>query len=121
MIKIEVTGGSISELSDKLLALGASLQSARTSEVEDTPAPEPKAEEPKAPKPKAEEPKAEEPKAEEPAGLDFDTEVAPIVLSTVKSKGKPVVQEILSQFGVERASQLDEDRWPELLAALGDA
>lgn len=53
--------------------------------------------------------------------LNFDTDVAPIVLQVVKDKGKPVVQEILEQFGVERASTLDPARWPELVAQLKDA
>ena len=53
--------------------------------------------------------------------LDFDTDVAPVVLRVVKDKGKPVAQEILSQFGVEKASNLDPSRWPELVAALQDA
>lgn len=53
--------------------------------------------------------------------LDFDTDIAPLVLQVVKDKGKPVAQEILSQFGVEKASNLDPSRWPELVAALQDA
>ena len=52
------------------------------------------------------------------AELDFDTDVAPYVLQVVKEKGKPVAQEILSQFGVERASLLDPAHWPELVAQL---
>lgn len=53
--------------------------------------------------------------------LNFDTDIAPLVLQVVKDKGKPVAQEILSQFGVEKASNLDTSRWPELVAALQDA
>jgi hypothetical protein len=52
--------------------------------------------------------------------LSFETDVTPVVLAVVQTKGKPVVEEILSQFGVARASQLDPARWPELLAALQD-
>jgi hypothetical protein len=52
--------------------------------------------------------------------LSFETDVTPVVLAVVQAKGKPVVEEILSQFGVARASQLDPARWPELLAALKD-
>ena len=55
------------------------------------------------------------------AALDFDTDVAPHVLELVKAKGKPAAQEILSQFGVEKASLLDPVRWPELVAALKGA
>ena len=53
--------------------------------------------------------------------LNFDTDIAPLVLQVVKDKGKPVAQSILSQFGVEKASTLDTARWPELIAALQDA
>lgn len=53
-----------------------------------------------------------------PTELDFDADVAPFVLQVVKEKGKPVAQEILSQFGVEKASSLDPAQWPELVATL---
>jgi hypothetical protein len=43
------------------------------------------------------------------------------VLQVVKEKGKPVAQEILSQFGVEKASLLDPARWPELVEVLKEA
>ena len=55
------------------------------------------------------------------AELDFDKDVAPHVLMLVKEKGKPAAQEILSQFGVERASLLDRARWPELVEMLKEA
>ena len=55
------------------------------------------------------------------AELNFDTDVAPYVLQVVKEKGKPVAQEILSQFGVEKASLLDPTLWPELVQQLKDA
>lgn len=91
---------------------------------------EPKAEEPKAEEPKVEEPKVEEPKVEEPKAspapkadgkpLDFDKDVAPLVLGYVKSHGKPWVIEVLEQFGVTRASELPAERLGELVAALND-
>ena len=52
--------------------------------------------------------------------LDFDKDVAPIVLQGVKQRGKEWVQDILSQFGVERASQVSDDRMGELVAAIKD-
>jgi hypothetical protein len=55
------------------------------------------------------------------AELNFDIDVAPYVLQVVKEKGKPVAQEILSQFGVEKASLLDPTLWPELVQQLKDA
>ena len=57
----------------------------------------------------------------ESAPLDFDKDVAPVVLGYVKSKGKPWVVGILAQFGVERASELPADRYGELVNALNDA
>lgn len=50
--------------------------------------------------------------------LDFDKDVAPVVLKAVKDHGKPWVQEILSQFGFERASQVPDEQHAELVAAL---
>lgn len=53
--------------------------------------------------------------------MSFDKDVAPFVLQVVKEKGKPAAEEILSQFGVTKASALDAAQWPELVAALKDA
>lgn len=60
------------------------------------------------------------PEPEAPKSLDFDKDVAPVVLRAVRERGKPWVQELLSQFGVERASQLPDDRLGELVAAITD-
>jgi hypothetical protein len=140
MIKIEVTGNSIGEVADKLLALGRSLYSktvvpianggtgaqtleevmgvAEAAPVDPTPAPK------SAPVAEVSEsqPTTTEPSSTPaPAALDFDTDVAPHVLAVVQKLGKPAAQEILSQFGVEKASLLDPARWPELVTALQDA
>lgn len=56
-----------------------------------------------------------------PPPLDFAEDVAPLVLRVVASKGKPAVQAILAQFGVERASEVDDKLWPEMIALLRDA
>lgn len=56
----------------------------------------------------------------EAAALDFEKDVAPIVLNAVRVKGKPWVQEILGQFGVERASQVPDAQFGELVALLND-
>jgi hypothetical protein len=129
MIKIEVTGNSIPEVADKLLAIGASL---RASAAAETPRGVTKVEaEGNAPQ-KANAVVVTEPApilkpsvastdTPAPAALDFDTDVAPHVLALVTRSGKPAAQEILSQFGVEKASLLDPARWPELVAALQDA
>jgi len=131
MIKIEVTGHSIAEVSDKLLAIGASLQrdvakkevaEAKTPNAETQAAIEEvaKGETVKSETVEAAIAELNEPEAP-PSELNFDTDVAPVVLRVVKDKGKPVAQEILAQFGVEKASNLDPARWPELVAALQDA
>lgn len=52
--------------------------------------------------------------------LNFEKDVAPLVLEAVKVKGKPWVQDILSQFGVERASLVPDAQMPELVAAIRD-
>jgi hypothetical protein len=127
MIKIEVTGNSILEVADKLLVLGAKLKGVTPNAF---PRGATKAEaEGNAPKsaPVAEvtdsQPTTEEPTPAPAASvseLSFETDVTPVVLAVVQTKGKPVVEEILAQFGVARASQLDPARWPELVAALQD-
>lgn len=146
MIKIEVTGSSIGEVADKLLAIGRSLHSktvlpianggtssqtweevtevADAAPVDPTPAQTGEAARPAEPatEPAAPEPTTSAPSAEASASeLNFDTDVAPYVLQVVKEKGKPVAQEILSQFGVEKASLLEPHLWPELVDQLKGA
>ena len=148
MIKIEVTGNSIPEVADKLLAIGASLRSAPTAfqptepansitpsnidpvmpelrevakaaPVDPTPAPK------SAPvatatesQPTTEEPSSTPAPAASASELDFELDVAPVVLRAVGSKGKAFVQDVLSEFGTERASQLAVSLWPELIARM---
>lgn len=113
MIKIEVTGESIAEVSDKLLAIGNSLRGAPAQ-----PAPAPKAAKAEKAAPLVVAEPATPPVVVPVATLDFDTDVAPHVLQVVKVKGKPAAQAILHQFGVEKASLLDTALWPELVLAL---
>ena len=142
MIKIEVTGNSIPEVADKLLAIGSSLLASnlgwsgvnvvpdaapdvvlevvKAAPVDPTPAPksaeaaagsesQPTTTEPSStPAPAA--------SASEP--LNFELDVAPVVLRAVAAKGKPFVQDVLSEFGGVRASDLDDALWPELIARL---
>ena len=141
MIKIEVTGNSIPEVADKLLAIGASLRAstavlpianggtvaelevAEAAPVDPTPAPKsaPVAEVSESQPTTTEPSSTPAPAASVSEELNFDTDVAPYVLQVVKEKGKPVAQEILSQFGVEKASLLDPTLWPELVQQLKDA
>ena len=137
MIKIEVTGNTIPELADKLLAIGANLRGsaivegaraavnamqvlevAEAAPVDPTPAPKSA---PPAEVSDSLRTTTETSSTPAPAALDFDTDVAPHVLAVVQKLGKPAAQEILSQFGVEKASLLDPARWPELVTALQDA
>ena len=146
MIKIEVTGNSIGEVADKLLAIGGSLRSAAPVDpiktivvervdpimpevAEMAASPEPVSEATEAPSAPATLPESGTPtsgtgptaETASPTELNFETDVAPYVLQVVKEKGKPVAQEILSQFGVEKASTLDPAQWPELVEALKGA
>lgn len=154
MIKIEVTGNSIPEVADKLLAIGHSLYSktvlpianggtgaqtleevtgaktleelftgvAEAAPVDPTPAPKsaPAATATESLRTTTETSSTPAPAASA-SELNFDIDVAPHVLQVVKEKGKPVAQEILSQFGVEKASLLDPALWPELVQQLKDA
>lgn len=65
---------------------------------------------------------AQVPKASPNGGaLSFEDDIGPRVLRLVSAKGKPAAIDILAQFGVERASDLGEDMWPEFINALDDA
>jgi hypothetical protein len=131
MIKIEVTGNSLGELADKLIAIGDSLRLKDNERLADkewwdarkqakaekayAPPAEPVEINPVAPAAPAVE--APAPVVEAPA-LSFDKDVAPVVLRAVATKGKPFVENIMTEFGVERASQMDAARWPELIDRL---
>lgn len=145
MYKIEITAETLAELAGKAMSLAAKLNTGTATEavvkgatpvktvevapevaeeapVDPTPAPKsaPAVETSESPQ-TTEEPSITPAPAASASELDFDTDIAPLVLQVVKDKGKPVAQEILSQFGVEKASNLDPARWPELVAALQDA
>lgn len=135
--RIEIKAETLAELAGKAYAFAVGVQSASRAEwspikaqadvelevAEEAPAPLPSSGQTEAPQPTEEKASASSPTeaSDAPSELNFDTDVAPIVLQVVKDKGKPVVQEILEQFGVERASTLDPSRWPELVAQLKDA
>lgn len=127
MYRIEITADTLSELAGKAMSLAVKLNTGTATEapiivglppvksevelkvVEEVPAD---------PTPSQPAPAAEAPASDT---LNFDIDVAPYVLQVVKEKGKPVAQEILSQFGVEKASLLDPARWPELVEVLKEA
>jgi hypothetical protein len=72
---------------------------------------------------KTEEPKTEEVKVEAAKAptYDFNTDISPLVLRVASEKGRPAIAELLSQFGVERASNVPTEQFGELLNALKDA
>jgi hypothetical protein len=117
--KIEVTADSLSELAGKVLALAAQFQVTSMPEQPVTP----KAKPVKAAKaPVVEEVKTEEPKVEAAKAptYDFNTDISPLVLRVAAEKGRPAIAELLSQFGVERASNVPTEQFGELLNALKD-
>lgn len=156
MIRIEVTGDSIPEVADKLLAIGVRLRAndlqvaglSKAEIVEWTPAPAEAAK----PKPTRKAKAAEEAKPEADAGepeasgagatdapqdastetssvtaaetapaaaeLDFDKDVAPVVLDAVAAIGKERVVGIIGEFGAARASEVSPAQWPELVERL---
>jgi hypothetical protein len=142
MIKIEVTGNSIPEVADKLLAIGASLQgitttipaeAAEAAPVDPTPALKsaPVAEVSES-QPTTKEasstPAASASEDEELevvdlpiATLDFETVVRPLVLKVVEVRGKPVMEEMLSRFGVAKASMIEPALLPELVGLCNEA
>jgi len=192
MIKIEVTGNSIPEVADKLLAIGASLRSAAINAADDaarealqakrnaadngsplnsaphpvgnvhvsedadinpaaltvvevevaeaapvdpTPAPKsaPVAEVSESqptttatfstPAPAASVSEDEELEVVDLpiATLDIEADVRPLILKVVTARGKPVMEELLSRFGVAKASQIEPALLPELVALMQEA
>jgi hypothetical protein len=144
MIKIEVIGNSIPEVADKLIAIGCSLQqpvmhritnatAVDAAQVEEiTTAAAEIAQTKRSRKPKAEEvvaePVVEEVEVEEAvveeavveavSTLDYTKHVMPAVLRAVETQGRERVVALLGSMGVDKASQLPESRWPELMKAL---
>lgn len=136
-IEITIVATSVEDLRNQIsglyLSFGSPIPVANGGTGTATPEPEvtkpapkkttkPKADEVKeepAPAAEPETAKEEPAPAEQPAeALDFDKDVAPVVLKVVAEKSRDRVTEILSQFGVARASELDETRWPELIKTL---
>jgi hypothetical protein len=133
--RIEITAETLAELAGKALALAAQFQTTvpETSKKVDPVMPELREVAERAPAdptpseavssgeteasptaPSGAEPEA--PTTGEP--LNFELDVAPVVLRAVSLKTKSFVQDVLSEFGSARASELDPARWPELIARL---
>ncbi len=143
MIRIEITGDSIPEVADKLLAMARALtvqvsyeadNAAREALQAQRDAAKPKATRKTKAEPEktAEEitPEATETAASEPEAaveeittpladtLDFDKDVAPVVLDAVAKIGKQETLDLISQFGAARASEVNPAQWPELVELL---
>jgi hypothetical protein len=103
MYKIEITADTLAELAGKVMSLAVKLHP--TADVERAYAP-------------PAEPVEINPVAPATPALSFEKDVAPVVLRAVATKGKPFVEGVMIEFGVERASQLDAARWAELIDRL---
>jgi hypothetical protein len=147
MIKIEVTGNSIPEVADKLLAIGASLQAtapvdvirgATKAEAEGnapqkskTPKSVPVAETTESqpttkeasstPAPAASASEDEELEVVDLPPAEPEVNLRDLVLSVVEKRGKPVMEEILSRFGAAKASLVSPELLPELIALCHEA
>ena len=172
MIKIEVTGNSIPEVADKLLAIGASLQKtaqpafnwfnaepehspvtpnehaqdfirklsaqigaevAEAAPVDPTPAPksapvaevsesQPTTTEPSStPAPAASVSEDEELEVVDLPIAAPEVNLRDLVLSVVEKRGKPVMEEILTRFGVAKASMVSPELLPELIDLCNEA
>jgi hypothetical protein len=154
MIKIEVTGNSIPEVADKLLAIGASLRAstavlpianggtgaqtleevmgvAEAAPVDPTPAAEPAATPASSSKPAevstdTSVPATSVSEDEELEVVDLpiaapEVNLRDLVLSVVEKRGKPVMEEILTRFGVAKASMVSPELLPELIGLCNEA
>lgn len=136
--KIEVTADSIGELAGRLISLGTAMSADPVmpeirAQAETSAAPKrsrKKADEaPAADTPATEAPADAEPEAQaeapaaepEAAKIDVVADIQPLVLKLNAAQGREAVVAVLDQFGVERVTQLDEARLPELKTALEEA
>jgi hypothetical protein len=138
MIKIEVTGNSLGEVADKMLAIGGSLLAtdnqrirekgaraeARFTKVELAEIDKTIAELKSTPTPAASVSEELEvvdlPVADTPT-IDFETDIRALILEVVTKRGKPFMEDILSSFGVVKASHIEPARLPELVALMQEA
>lgn len=148
MYKIEITAETLAELTGKVTTLAAKLNTGSATERTVEQAQPVEAEKPKAKKAaKKVEPEVVEPEppqivdlgneassseeevssgpsettppvsASEPT-LDFEKDVAPVVIEAVARVGREGVSSTLAEFGAERASEVDPSQYGELVKAL---
>ena len=145
MIKNEVTGNSLPEVADKLLAIGASLRASAAVEtprgatkeeasvgnapqkanaaVVTEPAPTLKSSvaSTDTPAPAASASEDEELEVVDLPPAEPEVNLRDLVLSVVEKRGKPVMEEILSRFGAAKASLVSPELLPELIALCHEA
>ena len=151
MYKIEITADTLAELSGKVLSLASKLMTGTAAEGWSAPKSTMPAEVAEAapvdpiPAPKSapaatateSQPTTKEPSSTPAASasedealevvdlpidtLDFETDVRPMVLKVVEKCGKPVMEEILSRFGVAKASMIEAALLPELVSLCQEA
>ena len=151
MYKIEITADTLAELSGKVLSLASKLMTGTAAEGWSAPKSTMPAEVAEAapvdpiPAPKSapaatateSQPTTKEPSSTPAASasedealevvdlpidtLDFETDVRPMVLKVVEKCGKPVMEEILSRFGVAKASMIEPALLPELVSLCQEA
>ena len=128
--RIEITADSLTELAGRVAALAVQLQAQQVPVIVNHVGKSPKKAapvvEPVAPvaepvAPVAEPVAAVEPAA--PAAVVYDpvVDIAPRVLAYVALRGRDAMLELLSQFGVERASHVPPEHHAELVALLDAA
>jgi hypothetical protein len=124
MIKLEITADSAADFKKTFEGLAAIITSAPAE------ASKPAAEKPKAEvKPKAEEkakPAAEKPKdkpksEDEPKKVSLDDDLSPLITKLATAGHRDQLVDILGEYGVQRASQVPEEHWADLLEKLQEA
>lgn len=134
MIKLEITADSAADFKKTFEGLAAIITSAPAASAAPAEASKPAAEKPKAEvKPKAEEkakPAAEkpkdkpkdEPKSEDaPKKVSLDDDLSPLITKLATAGHRDQLVDILGEYGVQRASQVPEEHWADLLEKLQEA
>ena len=121
--RIEITADSLTELAGRVAALAVQLQAQQVPVIVNHVGKAPKKAAPvvEPVAPVAEPVAAVEPAA--PAAIEYDpvVDIAPRVLAYVALRGRDAMLELLSQFGVERASHVPPEHHAELVATLDAA
>lgn len=116
---VTISADTLDDLASRLYVAADALTAAGNApgEAVDKPKATPKAVD----KPKAA-PKAEPKPADDDDGLDYDTDVAPLIAALSNAHGKPAAREVLAMFTnpetdepATKAPQIAKADWPELV------